>query len=89
MDTLYQKNADVSVLVKIYPKGDCSRFVTNPEHFDIWIHFAIYTQIANLKKKSQIGQVLGDFKFLESEVNFLFSNECSFHDSIMYNNLII
>ena len=63
MDTLYQKNADVSVLVKIYPKGDCSRFVTNPEHFDIWIHFAIYTQIANLKKKSQVGQVLGDFKF--------------------------
>ena len=85
MDTLYQKNADVSVVVKIYTKGDCSRFVTNPERFNIWIHFAI----SNLKKKSQVAQVSGDFKFLESGVNFLFSNECSFHDSIMYNNLII
>ena len=61
MDTLYQKNADLSVVVKIYTKGDCSRFVTNQERFNIWIHFAIYAQIANLKKKSSGCSGVGRF----------------------------
>ena len=76
------------VCLSFCTKGDCSRFVTNPEHFDIGFTLPFTHRLWTWKKSLRLVRCR-EFLNLESEVNFLFSNECSFHDSIIYNNLII